>query len=93
MIDNSGAELIAAQLRHTIDLLRFEVRDLRKSVDYIKEFQEHRLNDLESNGKDHETRIKNLNDGVTQFKMVAGLANGGSGLLSIIAVVKAFFGG
>jgi hypothetical protein len=48
---------------------------------------------LEERAGDHETRIRAATDGVTQFKMWAGFASGGSGIVSLIALLRAFFGG
>ena len=75
------AELIAEQLRHTINLLRAELK-----------MTNHRLNTLERQSQDYEQRLRALTDSATQFKMLAGLATGG-GLLSIIALAKIIFDG
>ena len=52
-----------------------------------------RISALEDAGKDHEARIRNLTDGVTSFRVWSGLASGGSSIMSIVALVKAFFMG
>lgn len=49
------------------------------------------LGELRKITGDHEQRIRNATDGVTQFKVVSGLANGGSGLLSVVALIRTFF--
>ena len=74
--------LIAEQLSHVIDLLKADNRLLT-----------HRVECLEKSVDDHETRLRSATDGVTQFKTWAGLAAGGSTLMSIIALLRAFLGG
>ena len=86
-------KLIAEQLRHTIDLLRAEISTLRTTIDHDRKFISHRLDTLEGIYEDHETRIRSATAGVTQFKVWSGLASGGSSLMSLVALIKAFFGG
>jgi len=57
------------------------------------EFTQHRLDQLEKSVADHENRIRSATDGVTQFKVWSGLASGGSSVMSIVALVKAFLMG
>jgi hypothetical protein len=52
-----------------------------------------RLGRLEEQMSDHETRIRTATEGVTQFKLFSGLASGGSGLMSLVAILKSFLGG
>jgi hypothetical protein len=54
---------------------------------------EHRLNYIEKQGEDHEARIRAGTEGVTQFKVRSGLTSEGSGILSILAILKYFLGG
>ena len=75
------AELIAEQLRHTINLLRAELK-----------MANHRLNTLERQSQDYEQRLRALTDSATQFKVLAGLATGG-GLVSLLALGKIIFDG
>ena len=42
---------------------------------------------------DHETRLREALSAVSQFKLLTGLASGGSGLASLAALWKAFGGG
>ena len=90
--DLSG-QLVAAKLHHTIDLIRNEIEATKALQDHYKQFTDHRLKQLEDEVKDHEQRLRAATDGVTQFKMWSSLANGGTGLLSVIALVKSFLGG
>jgi hypothetical protein len=87
------AALFAEQMRHAIDLLRAEVDGLRALHNHDMEMSKHRLNSLETSVRDHELRIRADTDGVTQFKMWAGLASGSSGLMALAALIRSFFGG
>lgn len=94
MEDMEGqAALIAEQVRHALDLMKAEVDALRATQDHDREMARHRLSDLETRSVDHELRIRSATDGVTAFKIWSGLASGGSGLVSLVALVRAFFGG
>jgi len=105
------ADLIAEQLRHTIDLLRAESKErelaleseialLKAELRRVEDGQKHlvemtdtRVRRLEGQTEDHENRIRAATDGVTQFKVWSGLISGGSSLVSVVALVKAWLGG
>jgi phage head maturation protease len=87
------AALFAEQMRHALDLLRAEVNALRALHEHDMEMCHHRLSSLETSSRDHELRIRADTDGVTQFKMWAGLASGGSGLMALAALIRSFLGG
>jgi len=84
--------LIAEQLRRTIDLLRADIDQLAVAQRHAGELAEHRLSALEAAAQDHESRIRLLTDGVTQFKVWSGLASGSSSLFSILALLRTFLG-
>jgi hypothetical protein len=86
-------EMLAEQLKHAMTLLRVEINALRVELEHQRQFSEHRLSQLERVRDDHEERLRGVGDGVTQFKVWAGLASGGSGLVSVAALIKAWFGG
>lgn len=90
-VEDLEAQLIAAKLEHAIDLIRNEIDAIRALQVHHKDFTDHRLGQLENNVKDHETRIRAATDGVTQFKTYNTLASGGSGLMSLLALIKSFF--
>jgi hypothetical protein len=90
--EDPEANLIAEQLRHTIDLLRAELSAVKAEQAHIKAMSDHRLAALEEARKDHETRLRDVTAGVTQFKVWAGLASGGSGLISLAALLRAWLG-
>ena len=87
------AALFAEQMRHALDLLRAEVDSLRARHEHDVEMVNHRLGSLETTIRDHEMRIRTDTDGVIQFKMWAGLASGGSGVMALAALIRSFFGG
>jgi len=76
--DSSG--LITEQLLHAVDMVRAELKMIN-----------HRLDNLEKQATDHENRLRMATDGVTQFKVWSGLAAGGSGILSLIAMIRTLF--
>ena len=86
-MDETQAELIAEQLTHAIDLLRADMANNATQQQHDTRMADHRLNKLEQCEKDHETRIRQIQDGVTQFRVLARLATGG-GLLSLIALLR-----
>ena len=87
------SRLIAEQLRHTIDLLRSELEQARQIQKHDRELADHRLRSLEELARDHEGRIRDATDGVVQFKVWSGLATGGSWLVSLLALLRAWLGG
>ena len=86
------AELIAEQLRHTIDLLRAELHAIKAEQLHEKQIFEHRISQLEKVEEDQETRLRSLQDGVTSFKVWSGLANGGASLISLLALFRTIVG-
>jgi hypothetical protein len=86
------ASLFAEQMRHALDLMRAEMDALRAQHTHDRELASHRIAALEVQARDHETRIRADTDGVTQFKMWAGLASGGSGLMALAALLRSFLG-
>ena len=94
-IDLLRAEMHTGQQdqTHELDMLRAELTRLRDAVLSQKEFVDHRIGQLEHRTDDHESRIRSATDGVTQFKVWSGLAAGGSGLVSLAALLRSLFGG
>jgi len=90
---NPQVALIAEQLRHTLDLLQAQIDTLRQSQAHIRELTDHRLARLEAQAQDTEQRLRNVTEGVTQFKVFASLASGGSGFMSLVALLRSFLGG
>ena len=85
-------DLIAVQLKNTVDLITFRIDSLESELRHLKEMHTHRLDELQSAKDDHEQRIRAVQDGVTSFKTWSGLANGGSFMVALAAFLKAFLG-
>ena len=81
------AELIAAQLKHTITLLEHKIKAQATNLENYRTIANHRIAELEAQAKDYETRLRSLQESSTQFKLLAGLATGG-GLVSIISLLR-----
>jgi hypothetical protein len=86
-------DLFVEKLTHALDLLRAEIASLRASIDHLRELTNTRLDDLEACQADHETRLRAVTEGVTQFKMFSGTASGGSILVSLWALIRTITGG
>lgn len=85
------AKLVAAQMKHAFDLMRNEIETVKALQEHYKQFCDHRLGQLEEDVKDHEQRLRAATDGVIQFKTYHTVASGGSGLMSLLALIKSFF--
>ncbi|HEY3345594.1 MAG TPA: hypothetical protein VGJ97_11740 [Anaerolineaceae bacterium] len=86
--------LIAEQMKHAHSLLKADVENLRQELAHYRELTNLRLGELESARSDHEARLRGTADGVTQFKVYMGLLNGGTSLMALLAMLKAYlFGG
>jgi len=84
--------MLGEQFRHMVDVMDAKLDRIELNQEHLKELLEHRLINLEKQGEDHEARIRAATEGVTQFKVRSGFTSAGSSVLSILAMVKAFFG-
>jgi hypothetical protein len=89
--ENPEGELIASQIKHTVDLLRFEISNLRASQEHFKEMSDHRFAELEECRDDFEGRIRVIKDDVTRSKSIYNLSSAGSTFMSLIALLRTFF--
>ena len=87
------AELWAEKVCHAVDLLRAEIGEVRAGQQHLGELLTVRLAAVEKQLADQEARLRAAAEGVTQFKLLAGLAGGGSGLISLAALLRTFLGG
>ena len=85
--------LVAEQISHALDLLRAEIEGLRSDLLHERALVTQRLEALETRANDQEMRLRAATDGVVQFKVWSGLTSGGSSLLSLIALLRAFLHG
>ena len=83
--------LLGEQFRHMVDMMDAKLDRIELNQEHLKELIEHRLSYLEKQREDHELRIRAATEGVTQFKVRSELTSAGSGILSIMAIVKSFF--
>jgi hypothetical protein len=86
-----ASQLLTEQLKHLNTLYKTRFDALEERLRHAKEITDHRLTALEDSAQDHETRIRDATQGVTQFKLFSGLASGGSSVMSLVALIKAFF--
>ncbi len=84
-------ELLYEQLTHTLDLIQNEINALRTEIGHHREMIGHHIEVLEKQSLDHETRLRDATNGVTQFRLWSTLSSGGSALLSITALIRTFF--
>lgn len=73
--------------------MKADLAALQRQALHDREMAIHRITLLESNQKDHEARLRALQDGVTSFKVWSGLASGGSSLVALLALMRAILGG
>ena len=84
---NPANELVAEQLRHTLDLLQAELDMLAADHSHGAELYNLRLALLEAQAADFEQRLRKLSDSATQFRLLASLGSGG-GLLGILTLLR-----
>ena len=84
--------LLTEQLQHATHLLQAQIKTLEDRLSHQGAMNSQRLAMLEEQLRDHEKRIRSATEGVTQFKLFSGLTSGGSGLMSLVAILKAFLG-
>ena len=92
-MEDKGQALLTEQLQHANHLLQSQIKTLQAQLEHQQGMNRQRLLILEEQIRDHEQRIRAATQGVTQFKLFSGLASGGSGLMSLAAILKAFLGG
>ena len=92
--------LLGAQFVHLMDVMDAKLDRIELNQIHLKEMipnkrgqVNHRLNHLEKQVEDHEARLREATEGVTQFKVRSGLTSAGSGILSILAILKSYLGG
>ena len=85
--------LPGAKFVHLMDVMDAKLDRIELNQEHLKEMIEHRLNNLEKQVEDHEARLREATEGVTQFKVRSGLTSAGSGILSILAFLKSYLGG
>jgi hypothetical protein len=88
-MQDENAALIAERLGRAMDALHAELKEVRLGQEHLLALSDQRLGALEKMVADHEERIRRNSEGVTRFSV----ATGGSGLISLAALIKSFLGG
>ena len=73
-----------------LESIRGEVRLIRAELQHVRELNELRLNAIEKTCEDHETRLRDVSTGVTQFRFWSSVTSGGSTAMSLLALLKSF---
>lgn len=89
---NDREELAAERQAHTLTLIRNELREIRVSLEHQVEMFEQRFQHLETCSDDHEKRLRQNTEAVTQLKVQSYISTGGSWIVSAAALLKAFMG-
>ncbi|MCC6147306.1 MAG: hypothetical protein IT308_07025 [Anaerolineaceae bacterium] len=87
--NNDQAALLKEQLFHALDLMRSDVKAVSREQAHDRDLSSRRLSALETTAQDHETRLRDVHKGVTEFRFLVGLS-GGSVILAVIALIKSF---
>ncbi len=80
-------KLIAEQLGHTLDLIKAELDAMHAEQEHLGEMSALRLKTLENQAVDFETRLRELTESATQFKLLVSLSVSG-GLISLIELLR-----
>ena len=76
-----------------LENIRGEIRLMREEIRHIRELNERRLDAVEKICADHETRLRDAAEGVTQFRFWSSVTSGGSTAMSLLALLKSFIKG
>ncbi len=76
--------------RRLLEEVRGEIRLMRAELEHLKTLNEQRLKAIEKICEDHETRLRDVTAGVTQFRFWSSVTSGGSTAMSLLAVLKSF---
>ena len=87
-MQDENAKLIAERIGRAMDSLHAELQEIRHGQEHLCALTNQRLLQQEKMMIDHEDRIRKNTDAITRY----GVATGGSGLVSLVAIIKAFIG-
>ena len=73
-----------------LESIRGEIRLMRAELAHLRELNERRLAALEKICEDHESRLRDVTAGVTQFRFWSSVTSGGSTAMSLLALLKSF---
>ena len=78
------------ECRSILEEIRGDIRMLRSELEHNRELNERRLNAIEKICEDHESRLRDVATGVTQFRFWSSVTSGGSTAMSLLAVLRSF---
>ena len=78
------------ETKSLLESIRGEIRLMRAELQHNRELLERRLNTVEKICEDHETRLRDVTAGVTQFRFWSSVSSGGSTAMSLLALLKSF---
>ena len=78
--------------RELLESLRGDVKLVRAELEHLRTLNEQRLRSIEKVCENHETRLRDVTAGVTQFRFWSSVTSGGSTAMSILALLKTFIG-
>ena len=76
--------------RIILESIRGELKLMRTELQHHRELSERRLNAIEKICEDHESRLRDVTNGVTQFRFWSSVSSGGSTAMSLLALLKSF---
>lgn len=74
--------------RELLEALRGDIKLMRAELEHLRALTEHRLKVIEKISEDHETRLRDVTNGVTQFRFWSSVTSGGSTAMSLLALLK-----
>ena len=92
-MDDNRTNLLISQLQHANSLMNARLKAIEARLAHQQALTAQQVRRLEAQMADHEARLRTATEGVSQFKIFSGLASGGSGIMSLVAIIKAFLGG
>lgn len=73
-----------------LESIRGEIKLIRTELQHVHDLSERRLNAIEKICEDHETRLRDVSTGVTQFRFWSSVTSGSSTAMSLLALIKSF---
>ncbi len=73
-----------------LESVRGEIKLMRAELSHLRELNERRLTMMEKTVEDHEVRLRDVTNGVTQFRFWSSVTSGGSTAMSLLALLKSF---
>lgn len=75
-----------------LESIRGEIKLMRAELEHTRALSEERLTRMEKLIDDHETRLRDVSVGVTQFRFWSSIGSAGSTAMSLLAMIKSLGG-